>query len=146
MGDDPAIRRRLRDLYELCLDSGKFVVITSPLRAIPEELSRQIALVELAAPDIEELIEFLRQEMPRFSSQSVTVDTSDLVLFAMARALQGLTLDESRHALRRALAVCGASGREFPASPARRKKADRQPDGADPIHCGIHPNRACGRA
>ena len=108
MGDDPAVRRRLRDLYELCLDSGKFVVITSPLRAIPEELSRQIALVELAAPDIEELIAFLRQETQRFSSQSVKVDTGDPVLFAMARALQGLTLDESRHALRRAVAVCGA--------------------------------------
>ena len=50
MCDDPGIRRRLRDLYELCMDSGKFIVITSPLRLIPEELNRQIALVELHAP------------------------------------------------------------------------------------------------
>lgn len=108
MSEDPGIRRRLRDLYESCLDSGKFIVITSPLRIIPEELSRQIALVQLHAPDIEELIEFLRQEVPGIVRQGSAVDASEPALFAMARALQGLTLDESRHALRRALAVCGA--------------------------------------
>jgi SpoVK/Ycf46/Vps4 family AAA+-type ATPase len=108
MCDDPGVRRRLRDLYELCLDSGKFVVITSPLRLVPEELSRQIALVELHAPDLEELTEFLRLETAAISRQGSKVDTSESTIFAMARALQGLTLDESRHALRRALAVSGS--------------------------------------
>jgi SpoVK/Ycf46/Vps4 family AAA+-type ATPase len=107
MSEDPAIRRRLRDLYESCMDSGKFVVITSPLRVIPEELSRQIALVK-CAPDIEELIRFLHQETSGISRQGAAVDAGESTLFAMARALQGLTLDESRHALRRALAVCGS--------------------------------------
>lgn len=108
MHDEPAIRRRLRDLYELCLDSGKFLVITSPLRAIPEELSRQTALVELTTPDVEELMKFLLLETEGISRQGSIVDRSEPILFAMARALQGLTLDESRHALRRALAVGGA--------------------------------------
>jgi hypothetical protein len=36
------IRRRLRDLYESCRDRRKFVVITSPVRFIPEELERSI--------------------------------------------------------------------------------------------------------
>jgi ATP-dependent 26S proteasome regulatory subunit len=108
MRDEPGILRRLRDLYELCLDSGKFLVITSPLRAIPEELSRQFALVELTTPDIEELLRFLRQEIGGILRQRAAVDTGEPVLFAMARALQGLTLDEARHALRRALAVGGA--------------------------------------
>ncbi len=107
MRDDPGIRRRLRDLYELCMDAGKFLVITSPLRAIPDELSRQFALVELTTPDLEELLAFLRSEAAHISKQGATVDASEPALFAMARALQGLTLDESRHALRRALAVGG---------------------------------------
>ncbi len=107
MAGNPQIRRRLRDLYELCLDSGKFVVLTSPLRIIPEELSRQVALVELHAPDIEELLDFLRRETVTIADRGLAVDASDSTLFAMARALQGLTLDESRHALRRALAVSG---------------------------------------
>ena len=32
------IRRRLRDVHQICLDRQKFVVITSPVRFIPEEL------------------------------------------------------------------------------------------------------------
>jgi ATP-dependent 26S proteasome regulatory subunit len=102
------IRRRLRDLYDHCMDSGKFLVITSPLRALPEELNRQIALIELTTPDLEELLEFLRLEISNISNQKARIDTSEPVLFAMARALQGLTLDESRHALRRAVAVGGS--------------------------------------
>jgi ATP-dependent 26S proteasome regulatory subunit len=108
MLNEPRIRRRLRDLYALCMDSGKFIVITSPVRAIPEELNRQIALVELLTPDIEELVEFVRREAGLLSKGGSLVDTSDPALFSMARALQGLTLDESRHAMRRALAVTGA--------------------------------------
>jgi AAA+ superfamily predicted ATPase len=108
MSNDAGIRRRLRDLYELCMDSNKFIVITSPLRAVPEELNRQVALVELNTPDLEELLEFLRLEIPIFTQQGSAVDASESTILSMARALQGLTLDESRHALRRALAICGA--------------------------------------
>jgi ATP-dependent 26S proteasome regulatory subunit len=99
MREEPHVRRRLRDLYEICMDSGKFLVITSPIRAIPEELNRQIALVELHVPDIEELLAFVRLEAGRISRNGFP---------AIARSLQGLTLDESRHAMRRALAVTGA--------------------------------------
>jgi SpoVK/Ycf46/Vps4 family AAA+-type ATPase len=107
MAVDAGIRRRLRDLYELCMDSNKFVVITSPLRAVPEELNRQIALVELLTPDFDEILEFLRQEIPIFVRQGSAVDTSEATTLSIGRALQGLTLDESRHALRRAIAISG---------------------------------------
>jgi ATP-dependent 26S proteasome regulatory subunit len=104
----PAIRRRMRDLYETCIDSGKFLIITSPLKNIPEELNRQIVLVELHAPDMDELLDFLRVEIPAITKDGAAVDSNGPELYAMARALQGLTLDESRHALRRGLAVSGA--------------------------------------
>ena len=55
-----AVRRRLRDLYHLCLDHQKFIVITSPLRSIPEEVERSFVVVDLPPPDLAELIEFLR--------------------------------------------------------------------------------------
>ena len=108
MRDEPQVRRKLRDLYESCLDSGKFLVFTSPMHAVPEELSRQIALVDLRAPDLEELLAFVRLEAGKIAQSGFPVDTGDSVLFAIARSLQGLTLDESRHAMRRALAVTGA--------------------------------------
>ncbi len=105
MRESPEIRRRLRDLYEHCFDTGKFVVISSPVRYIPEEITRDLVYLELGVPDTIELIAFLRQEMDRIAQSGGTVDPSEGTLHQLARALQGLTLDESRHALRRAVAV-----------------------------------------
>ncbi len=95
MRESSEIRRGLRDLYESCRDRQKFVVITSPVRAVPEELERSILFLELRPPDLVELVEFLKQER---------ADAGDAVLYQMASALQGLTIDEARYALRRALA------------------------------------------
>ncbi len=92
------IRRRLRDLHESCLDREKFIVITSPVRFIPEELERSILFVELRPPDQVELIDFLREEIG-------AEHESDALLRQFAVALQGLTLDEARYALRRARAA-----------------------------------------
>jgi ATP-dependent 26S proteasome regulatory subunit len=103
--DAPDIRRRLRDLYDRCLDTGKFIIITSPLRVIPEELQRQMAYLDLHSPDLPELVAFLERELTTLGQQGVTVDSSAGALYQMARALQGLTLTESHHALRRAVAV-----------------------------------------
>jgi len=103
--DSASVRRRLRDLYDICLDRQKFVVITSPLRAIPEEIERSIAVVDLLPPDLTELAEFLRSETDQIIARGAHADTGDEVLYQLARALQGLTLDEARHAVRRALAV-----------------------------------------
>jgi SpoVK/Ycf46/Vps4 family AAA+-type ATPase len=94
--DSSEIRRRLRDVYESCLDKGKFVVITSAVRFVPEEVERSILFLELRTPDVVELAEFLREETP---------NTSEEVVRQIARALLGLTLDEARYGLRRALAT-----------------------------------------
>ena len=60
------IRRRLRDIYESCRDRRKFVVITSPVRFIPEELERSLMFLELRPPDLVELVAFLREEARRY--------------------------------------------------------------------------------
>src|SRR5207248_4112526 len=62
-----------------------------------------ILYLELRPPDLVELVEFLREEVHRLAPE--TADTPDDVLYQVARALQGLTLDEARYALRRALAA-----------------------------------------
>jgi len=102
--ESPEIRRRLRDVYQNCSGKGKFVVIGSPVRFIPEELERSMILVELRPPDTVELVEFLREE-------NGTAGLSEDFLHQLAKALQGLTLDEARYALRRGLtAQAGALG------------------------------------
>jgi ATP-dependent 26S proteasome regulatory subunit len=105
MRESAEVRRRLRDLYESCFDTGKYVIISSPVRYIPEEIARDLAYLELNVPDTVELVAFLRSEMERIERAGGTVDASEGTLNQLARALQGLTLDESRHAVRRALAV-----------------------------------------
>ena len=89
-------RRRLRDVHQSCLDQRKFVVITSPVRFLPEEVERSVMFLDLRPPDLIELVEFLKNE---------TGDAGEEVLYQVARALQGLTLDEARYALRRALSA-----------------------------------------
>jgi ATP-dependent 26S proteasome regulatory subunit len=102
--DSAGVRRRLRDLYQLCLDRQKFIVITAPLRVIPEEIAQSLVFIDLLPPDLTELVEFLRSETDQIAARGVQADTSDEVLYQLGRALQGLTLDEARHAVRRALA------------------------------------------
>ena len=97
------IRRRLRDVYETCLDQRKFVVISSPVRFVPEEVERNIMFLELRPPDVTELLEFLREEAP---------GAHDETLQQVARTLLGLTLDEARYALRRAVAAGRGLGPE----------------------------------
>ncbi|HLJ50343.1 MAG TPA: AAA family ATPase [Bryobacteraceae bacterium] len=99
--ESPEIRRRLRDVYQCCFDQQKYVVISSPVRYIPEEIERSIIFLELRPPDTVELVEFLRGECPA---------TGDEILQQIAGALQGLTLDEARYALRRALAKAPSLG------------------------------------
>jgi SpoVK/Ycf46/Vps4 family AAA+-type ATPase len=81
-------------------------VITSPVRAIPEEVDRSLMFLELRPPDLVELVEFLRAEGGKASED---------VLHQLAPALQGLTLDEARYALRRALALGPLSPAAMPA-------------------------------
>ena len=99
--ESPEIRRRLRDVYEAFRDQPRYAVITSPVRFIPEELERSLVFLELRPPDLVELAAFVREETQRAyrGGDSVPED----VLHQVSRALLGLTLDESRFALRRAM-------------------------------------------
>ena len=109
--DSAEIRRRLRDVYDSCLDRGKFVVITSAVRFIPAEVERNVVLLELRPPDQVEMTAFLREEAVRVTGDG-TLDTGDDVMIPVSTALQGLTLDEARYALRRALAAGRGLGPE----------------------------------
>jgi hypothetical protein len=114
--ESPEIRRRLRDLHQSCRDRWKFVVISSPLRAIPEELDRSLMYVELRLPDVVELVEFIREETQHTSEQLENGAIGEATLHQFGRALMGLTLEEARFALRRGLAVGkGLSAESLPA-------------------------------
>ncbi len=100
--ETPEVRRRLRDLYEACVDRGKFVVVCSPVKELPDEIAHQAMFIDLAMPGLDELRSFVRDEAAMVAAAGGTVDTSDATVHQIARALQGLTLDQARHAIRRA--------------------------------------------
>ena len=49
-------RAELRELYAECFGTGKYVVISSPVRFVPVELEREIAYLDLPLPDLGELL------------------------------------------------------------------------------------------
>lgn len=100
-----AIRRRFRDLYDACFDRQKFVVISSPVRYVPEEIERDLVYLELLLPDQIELGDFLRDEARQIAATGGSADSSEATISQLARTLQGLTLNEARHAVRRAIAA-----------------------------------------
>lgn len=103
------IRRRLRDLYYQCLNTGKFAVICAPAKVIPEEISRELAFTELPRPDLKELEELLIVEVKNMTAEGGgdAVVLSPEAIYSLTRAVQGLTFHEARHALRRAVAMHG---------------------------------------
>ncbi|MEO8133828.1 MAG: AAA family ATPase [Betaproteobacteria bacterium] len=113
MRGSAVVRRRLRDLNALCADRGKFAVISSPVQFLPDELARDIAYLELDGPDFAELRALLATWVAALKGAGAGVDTGDAALFSMARALQGLTLDEAGYALKRALAGDKTRGFDF---------------------------------
>ncbi|HWC96062.1 MAG TPA: hypothetical protein VG456_04920, partial [Candidatus Sulfopaludibacter sp.] len=104
-------RRRLRDIYETCRDQRKYVVISSPVRFIPEEIERSVMFLELLPPDIPELVDLLLEEAPQLKPHSLD-GVGEAELEQLARALLGLTLDEAGYALRRALVATPRLGPE----------------------------------
>jgi SpoVK/Ycf46/Vps4 family AAA+-type ATPase len=97
------VRRRARDLCTANFDSGKFTFISSPVVYIPNELQRDMVLIELALPSFEELRTFIEREGESLAASGVSVDKDPGTMTQLGRAVQGLTLNETRHALRRAL-------------------------------------------
>lgn len=108
--ESPVVVRRLRDLYERCMGQGKFVVVASPIRFIPEELNRNMVYFELNVPDYIEIRAFIEEQAAALVASGKPVDTSESTLVQMTRALQGLTIDEARFAIRRAVAETGRLG------------------------------------
>lgn len=99
------IRRRLRDLYAVCFDAKKFVFISSPVLYLPDELNRDLVVIDLPLPDPDELAAFLDREATALARTGVTMSEDPAVRHQLSRALQGLTFNEARHALRRATAA-----------------------------------------
>jgi SpoVK/Ycf46/Vps4 family AAA+-type ATPase len=86
--------RRLRDAYRLLKGRGKFLVLTSPRLLLPEDLKKEIHVVEYDLPDDNEILYVLNVVAKRFFGEAGLPEAEAKRL---AMALKGLTSDEIEH-------------------------------------------------
>ena len=91
----PALVRGLRDLYYHLLGKSTYVFVSHPVLQLPEVLKKEMFLVELALPSEEDILAQLRKH----HDQAALPD--DDMLYHMAVAMKGLSLNEVKHLQRR---------------------------------------------
>jgi SpoVK/Ycf46/Vps4 family AAA+-type ATPase len=98
--DRSAVLRALRDAYDALRDRGDArLVILSPVGEVPEILRREVLLVDLPLPDIEQLASTVAATLEQYTTHKVPDD----VLRNIALSLGGLTADDARFVIHSAL-------------------------------------------
>ncbi len=98
----PEIVRRLRDLYRGLKDRGRHVLLLSPRLAIPEDLKKEIYVVEYELPDEVEISRIIDASVRRRLGAEAIDDSA---VRRLALAMRGLTADEIGHLLGKVFAV-----------------------------------------
>lgn len=98
--DNPVLIRKLRDIYQTSKAYYRTTFLTSSTVELPEELSKEVAMLDFHLPDASELEKLLESTIKSFkniTSQLTVDDVSDYVKSGL-----GLTWDEARIAYSRA--------------------------------------------
>lgn len=98
--EDTAVVRALRDAYDALRDrAGARLIIVSPVGAIPELLRRDILMVDLPLPGIDQLAEEVAATLGQYTTRDVPAE----LLHNIALSLGGLTADDARFVIHSAL-------------------------------------------
>jgi SpoVK/Ycf46/Vps4 family AAA+-type ATPase len=97
----PEIVRRLRDLYRALKDRGRHVMIVSPRLSIPEDLKKEIYVVEYELPDDNEISKILDGLLRR----RLGIGIEEAAMRRLSLAMRGLTADEIGHLVSKVFAV-----------------------------------------
>jgi len=95
---NPELVRKLRDIYHLLRDKGKFVIILSPKYYLPEPLKKEVHIIEFDLPDDKEIYSFIQ---PILREKYNNVVLKDEEILELSIALKGLTLNEIWHMLKK---------------------------------------------
>lgn len=105
-----AVIRKLRDMVNILRESEKpkNIIFVSPMLQLPEELQKEVTVVELDFPNISEL-ETLLDEMIEVNrdNPNITIRLSDTEKRQLCKTALGLTLQEAENALARAMVQKG---------------------------------------
>ena len=93
--EQPSLVRGLRDLYYRLLGRQIYVFVSHPVLKMPEALKKEMFLVEMALPSEEDIL----TQLHKHGGQGSVPDED--MLYHMAVAMKGLSLNEVAHLQRR---------------------------------------------
>jgi SpoVK/Ycf46/Vps4 family AAA+-type ATPase len=97
----PEVVRRLRDAYRQLKGKGRYIVLVSPRLVIPEELKKEIYVLDYDLPDETEILYLLGHHGRRLLGER---GFSEPDAKRLALAVKGLTQDEIEHVLTKVFA------------------------------------------
>jgi AAA+ superfamily predicted ATPase len=92
--DNSKVVRKLRDTYQALKNNFKIVIMTSPLAYVPNELSKEVAILDFPLPSPPELEKLLNTTLD--SMKGIPVDLTDQDKDDFVKSATGLTWDEAR--------------------------------------------------
>ncbi len=104
---DPNVKRFLRDVSAALRHSLSTAILLSPILRIPEELEKDVTIVDYPLPDREQLRKLLEQIAADVAENpSLKVDLSPESVDAIVGAAVGLTLSEAENVFAKTLVLC----------------------------------------
>jgi AAA+ superfamily predicted ATPase len=104
--DNAALLRKLRDLAAELRPTGKHVVFLGPRFTVPEDLEKEVEVIDYPPPDVEELASALESALE--SAGGTEAEVAGEARDRLLNAALGLTLNEARAVFTRALVRDGA--------------------------------------
>jgi ATP-dependent 26S proteasome regulatory subunit len=104
METNPLLVRKLRDAYDALSSSYKTIFITAPILTMPFELNKEMSVVDFDLPASDELAALFTQTLDSFvKSKGMKVTLTDAQKDLFVQGVTGLTMDEARNALTKAM-------------------------------------------
>ena len=100
--EDFTIIRKLRDLYSSLKLTHKSIILLSPLLTLPKELSKEITVLDIPLPGMNEFKELIN-DIKSNNSNLIELDKNESS--TLSRAAHGLTLSEAENVFSKAI-VC----------------------------------------
>ncbi len=106
---DTVVIRKIRDLVISLKESDqpKNIVFISPMLVLPDDLQKDVTVVDYDLPTVEEIRQ-LFDELTAANRDRIQITRNEKDAFALCKAAQGLTLQEAENAFARAMVEKGA--------------------------------------
>jgi SpoVK/Ycf46/Vps4 family AAA+-type ATPase len=102
---DAAVIRRLRELAHILKNTFITMMLVSPVLQIPPELEKEISVLDVPLPAIEDLLKLLREIVAVVrEGKKATIDLRNEEVEPLLKAALGLTLSEAENAFAKAIA------------------------------------------